>query len=168
MEGMICFEYRWELKPVLVYALCHTKPIFDSDYHNKRSKTPNNMTSRKRISNTYWSTNTFAPSVAICIDQSICHRWRASICIGQLICHPESAAINSGFSKLRMEHFLRMDFHMKLLLGGTETFHRGNILVVLRSTISILAVCTYAYVHVWKLRSQIVMEVDFYYGCWAN
>ena len=58
MEGSICFEYRWGLKPVLIYVLCHTKPIFDFDYHNKRSKTPNNMSSRKR-SNTYWSTNTF-------------------------------------------------------------------------------------------------------------
>ena len=55
---------------------------------------------------------------------------------------------NSGFSKLRMELFLRIDFHMKLLLGGTETFHGGNILVVLGSTISIFAVCTYAYVFV--------------------
>ena len=104
-----------------VYALCHTKPIFDFDYHNKRSNTPNNMSSCKR-SNTYWSTNTFAPSVAICIariichrlsvaicigrpiclcssvaiciDPSICHRWRAAICIShQQICHPDSAAI---------------------------------------------------------------------------
>ena len=32
---------------------------------------------------TYWSTNTFAPSVAICIARSVCHRWRAAICIGQ-------------------------------------------------------------------------------------
>ena len=55
---------------------------------------------------------------------------------------------NSGFSKLRMELFLRIDFHMKLLLGGAETFHGGNILVILGSTISIFAVCTYAYVHV--------------------
>ena len=55
---------------------------------------------------------------------------------------------NSGFSKLRMELFLRIDFHMKLLLGGAETFHGGNILVVLGSTISIFAVCTYAYVYV--------------------
>ena len=47
-----------------------------------------------------------------------------------------------------MELFLRIDFHMKLLLGGTETFHGGNILVVLGSTISIFAVCTYAYVFV--------------------
>ena len=121
MEGRICFDYRWGLKPVMAYALCHTKPIFDLDYHNKRSSTPNNMSSRKR-SNTYWSTNTFVPSIAICIariichrlsaaiwcigrpiclcssiairiDLSICHRWRAAICIGQPICHPESAAI---------------------------------------------------------------------------
>ena len=56
MEGRICFEYRWGLKPVLVYALCHPKPIFYFDYHNKRFNTPNNMSSRKR-SNTYWSTN---------------------------------------------------------------------------------------------------------------
>ena len=106
---------------MLVYTLCRTMPIFDFDYHNKRSNTPNNMSSRKR-SNTYWVTNTFAPSVAICIisriicqrlsvaicigrpiclcssaaiyiDRSIFHRWRAAICIGQPICHPESAAI---------------------------------------------------------------------------
>ena len=121
MEGSICFEYRWGLKPVLVYTVCHTKPIFDFDYRYKRSKTPNNMPSRKR-SNTYWPTNTFAPSVAICIariichrlsaaicigrpiclcssaaiciDRSIRHRWRAAICIVQPICHPESAAID--------------------------------------------------------------------------
>ena len=37
MEGRIYFEYRWVLKPVLIYALCHTKPIFDFDYKNKRS-----------------------------------------------------------------------------------------------------------------------------------
>ena len=73
---------------------CHTKPIFNFDYHNKRSYTPNNMSSRKRR-NTYWSINTFAPSVAkcigrpiclcssvaMCIDRSICYRWRAAICI---------------------------------------------------------------------------------------
>ena len=127
MEGRICFEYRWGLKPVLVYALCHTKPIFDFDYHHNRSNTPNNMSSRKR-SNTYWSTNTFAPSVAICIariicnrlsaaicigqpichrlsaaiciDLSICHRWRAAICIGQPICHPESAAICIDYTNM--------------------------------------------------------------------
>ena len=92
IEGRICFEYRWGLKPVLVYALCHTKPIFDFDCHNKRSKTPNNMPSRKR-SNTYWSTNIFAPSVAICIARIRCHRLSASICIGQPICHRWRAAI---------------------------------------------------------------------------
>ena len=120
MEGRICFEYRWGLKPVLIYALCHIKPIFDFDYQNKRSNTPNNMSSRKR-SNMYWSTTMFAPSVAICtartichrlsaaicigqpiylcpsaaicIDRSICHRWRAAICIGQRIYNPESTAI---------------------------------------------------------------------------
>ena len=70
MEGRICFEYRWGLKPVPVYAICHTKPIFDFDFHNKRSNTPNNMSSRKR-SNTYWSTNTFAPSVAICCPNNM-------------------------------------------------------------------------------------------------
>ena len=92
--------------PVLAYTLCHTKPIFDSDYHNKRSNAQNNMSSRKR-SNTYWSTDMFAPSVAICIarticlcsseamciDQSILHRRRATTCTGQPIYHPESAAI---------------------------------------------------------------------------
>ena len=91
MEGRICFEYRWGLKPVLVYA-CHTKPIFDFDYHIKRSNTPSNMSSRKR-SNTYWSTNTFAPSVAICIARIICHRLSAAICIGRPICLCSSAAI---------------------------------------------------------------------------
>ena len=127
MEGRVCFEYLWGLKPVLVYALCHTKPIFDFDYHNKPSNTPNNMSSRK-CSNTYWSTNTFAPSVAICIariichrlsaaicigrpiclcssaaiciDRSICHRWRTAICIGQPICHPESAAICIDYTNM--------------------------------------------------------------------
>ena len=127
MEGRICFEYRWGLKPVLVYALCHTKPIFDFYYHNERSNTPNNMSSRKR-SHTYWSTNEFALSVAlciarirchrlsaaicigrpiclcssvvICIDRSICHRWRAAICIGQPICHPESAAIFIDYANM--------------------------------------------------------------------
>ena len=127
MEGRICFEYRWGLKPVLVYALCHTKPNFDFDYHNIPSNIPNNMSSRKR-SNTYWSTNTFAPSVSICIariicrrlsaaicigrpicvcssvticiDRSICHRWRAAICIGQPICHPESAAICIDYTNI--------------------------------------------------------------------
>ena len=127
MEGRICFEYRWGLKQVLVYALCHTKPIFDFGYHNKRSNTPNNMSSRKR-SNTYWSTNTFAPSAAIgfartichrlseaicivrpiclcssaaiCIDRSICRRWRAAICIGQPICHPEPAAICIDYTNM--------------------------------------------------------------------
>ena len=58
------------------------------------------MSSVKR-SNTYWSTNTFAPSVAICIariiclcssvaiciDRSICHRWWAAICMITPICH---------------------------------------------------------------------------------
>ena len=97
----------------MVYALCHTKPIFDFDYHNKRSSTPNNMPSRKR-SNTYWSTNTFAPAVAICIariichrlsaaiciGRPICHRWRAGICIGQPICHPESAAICIDYTNM--------------------------------------------------------------------
>ena len=85
------------------------------------------MSSRKR-SNTYWSTNTFAPSVAICIariichrlsaaicidrsiclcsseaiciDRSICHRWRAAICIGQSIYHPESAAICIDYTNM--------------------------------------------------------------------
>ena len=85
------------------------------------------MPSRKR-SNTYWSTNTFAPSVAICIariichplsasicivrpiclcssaaiciDRSICHRWRAAICIGQPICHPESTAICVDYTNM--------------------------------------------------------------------
>jgi len=127
MEGRICFEYRWGLKPVLIYALCHTNPIFDLDYQNKLSKIPNNMSSRKR-SNTYWSTNTFAPSVAICIariichrlsaaicigrpiclcssaaiciDRSICHRWRAAICIGQPICYPDSAAICIDYTNM--------------------------------------------------------------------
>ena len=93
MEGRICFEHRWGLKPVPVYyALCHTKPIFDFDYHNKRSNTPNNMSSHKR-SNTYWSTNTFAPSVAICIAQIVCHRLSAAICIGRPICFCSSVAI---------------------------------------------------------------------------
>ena len=59
-----------------------------------------------------------------------------------------TTSINSGFSKLRMEHFLRIDFHMKLLLGGAQTFHRLNFFVVLESTISMFAVCTYAYVYV--------------------
>ena len=113
MESRLCFEYRWGLKPVLIYALCHTKPIFDFDYHNKRSNTPNNMSSRKR-SNTYWSTNTFAPSVAICIarticlcsseamciDQSILHRRRATTCTGQPIYHPESAAICIDYTNM--------------------------------------------------------------------
>ena len=82
MEGRICFEYRWGLKPVLVYAFCYTKPIFfDFDYHTKRSNTPNNMSSRKR-SNTYWSIYTFAPLVAICIARTICHRLSTAICIG--------------------------------------------------------------------------------------
>ena len=113
MEGRICFKYRWGLKPVLVYALCHTKPIFDFDHYNKRSNTPNNMSSRKR-SNTYWSTNTFAPSVAICITRIICHRLSAAICIGrpiclcssvaicidQSICHPESAAICIDYTNM--------------------------------------------------------------------
>ena len=71
MEGRIYFEYRWGLNPVLVYALCHTNPIFDLDYQNKRSKTPNNMSSRKR-SNTYWSTNTFASLAPIRIARPIC------------------------------------------------------------------------------------------------
>ena len=92
MEVRISFEYRWGLKPLLVYALCHTKPIFDFDYHNKRSNRPNNMSSRKR-SNTYWSTNTFAPSVAICIARIICHRLIVAICIGRPICLCSSAAI---------------------------------------------------------------------------
>ena len=92
MEGRICFESRWGLKPVLIYALCHTKPIFDFDYRNKRSKPPNNMSSRKR-SNTYWLTNTFAPSVAICIARIICHRLSAAICIGRPICLCSNAAI---------------------------------------------------------------------------
>ena len=92
MEGRICFEYRWGLKPVLIYALCHTNPILDLDYQNKRSKSPNNMSSRKR-SNTYWSTNTFAPSVAICIARIICHRLSAAICIARTICLCSSAAI---------------------------------------------------------------------------
>ena len=61
---------------------------------------------------------------------------------------------NSAFSMLRMELFLRIDFHMKLLLGGAETFHGGNFLVVLGSIILIFSVCTYAYVYVWKLRGQ--------------
>ena len=127
MEGRICFVYRWGLKPVLVYALCHTRSNFNFDNHNKRSNTPNNMSSWKR-SNTYWSTNTFAPSVAICITRiichrlsaaiclgrpichcssaaicitrSICHRWRAAICIGQPICHPESAAICIDYTNM--------------------------------------------------------------------
>ena len=128
MEGRVCFEYRWRLKPELVYTLCHKQPIFGFDYHNnKRSNTPNNMSSCKRI-NMYWSTNTFAPSVAICIariichrlsaaicigrpiclcssaaiciDRSICHRWRAAIRIGQPICHPESAAICIGYTNM--------------------------------------------------------------------
>ena len=85
MEGRICFEYRSGLKPVPVCALYHTKPIFDFDYHNKLSNTPNNMSSRKR-SNTYWSTNTLAPSVAICIARIICHRLSAAICFGRPIC----------------------------------------------------------------------------------
>ena len=93
MEGRVCFEYRWLLKPVLVYTLCHTKPIFDFDYHNiLRSNTSNNMSSRKR-SNTYWSTNTLAPSVAICIARIICHRLIVAICIGRPICLCSSAAI---------------------------------------------------------------------------
>ena len=50
------------------------------------------MSSVKR-SNTYWSTNTFAPSVAICIARIICLCSSVAICIGQPICHPESAAI---------------------------------------------------------------------------
>ena len=48
IEGKICFDYRWGLKLVLVYALCNTKPIFDFDYHNKQSNTPSNMPLRKR------------------------------------------------------------------------------------------------------------------------
>ena len=81
MKGRMCFEYRWGLKPVLVCTLCHTNPIFD-----KRSHTPNNMPSRKR-SNTYWSTNTFAPSVAICISLTICHRVSAQyVLVDQYVC----------------------------------------------------------------------------------
>ena len=37
------------------------------------------MPSRKRISNTYWSTNMFAPSVARCIPRITCHRLSAAI-----------------------------------------------------------------------------------------
>ena len=125
MEGRVHFDRKWKtifcsfwLKPVLVYTLWHTKLIFDFDYQNKWP--PYNMSLRKR-SNTYWSINTCAPSVAICIartichrlnavkcivrpicrfssaaiciDRSICHRWRAARCNGQPICHPELAAI---------------------------------------------------------------------------
>ena len=50
------------------------------------------MPSRKR-SNTYWSTNTFAPSVAICIARIICHRLSAAICIGRPICLCSSGTI---------------------------------------------------------------------------
>ena len=56
---------------------------------------PNNMSSRKR-SNTYWSTNTFAPSVAICITRQICQRLSAALCIGRPICLCSSAAICIG------------------------------------------------------------------------
>ena len=101
MEGRICFEYRWGLKPVLVYTLCH----FDFDCHNKRSNTPNNMSSRKR-SNTSWSTNTFAPSVlAICIARTICHRLGAAICIAQPKCNPESAAIYIDYINMPPKFF---------------------------------------------------------------
>ena len=48
-----------------------------------------------------------------------------------------------------MEHWLRMNRHTKLLLGGVQTFHGVNILVVLGSIISMFAVCTYAYEYVW-------------------
>ena len=109
------------------YVIQSPFSIFHFDYHNKRSKTPNNMPSRK-LGNTYWSTNTFAPSVAIfiariicyrlsaaicigrliclcssaaiCIDRSICHRWRAAICVGQPICHPETAAICIDYTNM--------------------------------------------------------------------
>ena len=75
----------------------------------------------------------------------------------------ENTAIDSGhtsglqtvdFSKLRMEHSLRMNRHTNSMLGGAQTFHAGNILVVLGSIISILAVCMYAYEYVWILRGQ--------------
>ena len=58
------------------------KANFRFDYHNKRSNTPNNTSSRKR-SKMYWSTSTFAPSVAICIGRIICHRLSAAISIGR-------------------------------------------------------------------------------------
>ena len=60
------------------HALCHTNPNFDLDYQNKRSNTPNNMSSRKR-SSTYCSTNTYAPSVAICIARIMCHVKRSNM-----------------------------------------------------------------------------------------
>ena len=46
------------------------KAHFYFDYYTKRSNTPDNMSSRKR-SKTYWPTNTFAPSVEMCIARTM-------------------------------------------------------------------------------------------------
>ena len=81
--GAILPPFR--LIPVPAYTLCHKKPIFDLDYYGKRSYTPNNMSSRKR-SNTYWTSNTFALSLAICITRTICHRVGAATRIARPIC----------------------------------------------------------------------------------
>ena len=99
MEGRVCFECLWGLKPVLVYALCHTKPIFDFDYHYKRS---NNRTICHRVSAAICIGRPIClcSSAAMCIDRSICHRWRAAICIGKSICHPDSTAICIGYTNM--------------------------------------------------------------------
>ena len=107
----------------------NSTPIFDFYYHNNLSIIHRTTCHTvRKFRNTYWSTNTFAPSVAICIariichrlsaaicigrpiclcssaaiciDRSICHRWRAAICIGQPICYPESAAICIDYTNM--------------------------------------------------------------------
>ena len=113
MEGRICFEYRWGLKPVLVYALCHTKPIFDFDYiiNGLIHRTICHRVSaaicfglpichRWKAAICIGRPICLCSSIAICIDQSICHRWRAAIRIGQPICHPESAAICIDYTNM--------------------------------------------------------------------
>ena len=134
------------------------------------------MSSHKR-SKTYWSTNTFAPSVAICIARIICHRISAAICIGrpiclcssaaicigQVICHPESAAICIDYTNM-LPSSIWFTIHIEnhIVLSNVWIFYS----VVTRGVYIYMCVCVCVFIksHITAQPGPVELIFQCYYS----
>ena len=102
MEGRICFEYRWGLKPVLVYSFVIQGPF---------------SISITIINGLIHRTICHQVSAAICIGRPVCLCSSAAICIAQSICNRYNMywSTNMSFrirSNMRWLHQYATEFNM--------------------------------------------------------